>query len=41
LLKGPHMIPMSAVLCPIDFSASSRGALRYAGALAGHFGGKI
>ena len=35
------MIPMSSVLCPIDFSGSSRGALRYAGALAGHFGGKI
>ena len=29
------------ILCPIDFSESSRGALRYAGALAAHFGARL
>ena len=27
-----------SVLCPVDFSGSSRGALRYAASIAGHFG---
>jgi nucleotide-binding universal stress UspA family protein len=29
------------ILCPIDFSESSRGALRYAAALAEHFGSEL
>ena len=29
------------VLCPIDFSGSSRGALRYANAIAAHFGARL
>ena len=29
------------VLCPVDFSESSGGALRYACALAGHFQGAL
>jgi nucleotide-binding universal stress UspA family protein len=29
------------VLCPIDFSDSSRGALRYANAIAAHFGSRL
>lgn len=35
------MILKPAVLCPIDFSESSRGALRYAAAIAGHFGARL
>lgn len=35
------MILKPSVVCPIDFSESSRGALRYAGALAGHFGASL
>lgn len=31
------MVLRPSVLCPVDFSAASRGALRYAGALAEHF----
>jgi nucleotide-binding universal stress UspA family protein len=30
-----------SVLCPIDFSDSSRGALRYAAAIAAHFGTRL
>jgi len=30
-----------AVLCPVDFSDASRGALRYAGAIAGHFAAEL
>jgi nucleotide-binding universal stress UspA family protein len=30
-----------SVLCPIDFSESSRGALRYAAAIAAHFGVRL
>ncbi len=30
-----------SVLCPIDFSESSRGALRYAGTVATHFGSRL
>jgi nucleotide-binding universal stress UspA family protein len=30
-----------SVLCPIDFSGSSRGALRYAAAVAAHFGARL
>lgn len=30
-----------SVLCPIDFSDGSRGALRYAAAVAGHFGTRL
>ncbi|MGH9308397.1 MAG: universal stress protein [Vicinamibacterales bacterium] len=30
-----------SVLCPVDFSDSSRGALRYAGAIAAHFGARL
>jgi nucleotide-binding universal stress UspA family protein len=30
-----------SVLCPIDFSESSRGALRYAAAIAAHFGSSL
>ena len=32
------MIRRPSVLCPIDFSVASRGALRYALAIAEHFG---
>ena len=35
------MILRRSVLCPIDFSGSSRGALRYAGAIAAHFGARL
>ena len=35
------MILRPSVLCPIDFSGSSRGALRYAGAIAAHFGARL
>jgi universal stress protein E len=35
------MILRPAVLCPIDFSESSRGALRYAAAIAAHFGARL
>ena len=35
------MNPMPAVLCPIDFSDSSRGALRYANTIAAHFGTRL
>ena len=31
----------ASVLCPVDFSAASRGALRYAAAIAAHFGGRL
>jgi universal stress protein A len=32
---------LPSVLCPIDFSDSSRGALRYSAAIAGHFGARL
>ena len=35
------MILRPSVLCPIDFSGSSRGALRYAAAVAAHFGAQL
>ena len=35
------MNPRPAVLCPIDFSDASRGALRYARAIAAHLGGRL
>ena len=35
------MTPPSTVLCPIDFSDASRGALRYARAIAAHLGGRL
>lgn len=35
------MILKSSVLCPVDFSASSRGALRYAALIAAHFGARL
>ncbi len=35
------MTPIPPVLCPIDFSDSSRGALRYANAIATHFGARL
>lgn len=35
------MTHSSSVLCPIDFSESSRGALRYAGTIAAHFGARL
>jgi universal stress protein E len=35
------MILRPSVLCPIDFSGSSRGALRYAGVIAAHFGARL
>jgi nucleotide-binding universal stress UspA family protein len=37
---GTMTISLS-VLCPIDFSESSRGALRYAGTIATHFGARL
>lgn len=35
------MIVQSCVLCPVDFSEASRGALRYAGAIAEHVGARL
>jgi hypothetical protein len=35
------MIPRPSVLCPIDFSAGSRGALRYAAVIAAHLGARL
>jgi nucleotide-binding universal stress UspA family protein len=35
------MIAKPSVLCPLDFSDASRGALRYAGAIAEHFGARL
>ena len=35
------MVPRPSVLCPIDFSDSSRGALRYTGAIAAHFEARL
>ena len=35
------MVLRASVLCPIDFSNASRGALRYAAALADHFGATL
>jgi nucleotide-binding universal stress UspA family protein len=35
------MTSITSVLCPIDFSDGSRGALRYANALAAHFGARL
>jgi universal stress protein A len=35
------MVTRPSVLCPIDFSEASRGALRYAGAIAEHFYGTL
>ena len=35
------MVRAPSVLCPIDFSENSRGALRYAAALASHLGARL
>ena len=35
------MTSKPSVLCPLDFSESSRGALRFAGAIAAHFGSPL
>jgi len=35
------MTSITSVLCPIDFSDGSRGALRYANTLAAHFGAQL
>ena len=35
------MTSMPPVLCPVDFSESSRGALRYANTIAEHFGARL
>jgi universal stress protein A len=35
------MISITSVLCPIDFSDGSRGALRYANTVAAHFGARL
>ena len=35
------MKPRPRVLCPVDFSDASRGALRYARAIAKHFGTRL
>ena len=35
------MISRPSVLCPIDFSAGSRGALRYAAVIAAHLGARL
>ena len=34
-------MPVATILCPIDFSNASRGALRYALAIAEHFGARL
>lgn len=35
------MNPRATILCPVDFSDASRGALRYARVLVEHFGGRL
>src|SRR4051812_42527480 len=40
-LQMAIMNSMPPVLCPIDFSDSSRGALRYANTIAAHFGARL
>jgi len=35
------MTTAPTILCPVDFSDASRGALRYAAAIAGHFGASL
>lgn len=35
------MIVRPSILCPVDFSDASAGALRYAAAIAGHFGTRL
>ena len=35
------MIRAPSVLCPVDFSENSRGALRYAAAIASHLGARL
>lgn len=35
------MVPHPSILCPIDFSEPSRAALRYAAAIAEHFGARL
>jgi nucleotide-binding universal stress UspA family protein len=35
------MTQVPAILCPVDFSEPSRGALRYAMAIAAHFGARV
>jgi nucleotide-binding universal stress UspA family protein len=40
-MTTPRENPGPTVLCPIDFSESSRGALRYARAVAEHFGARL
>ena len=39
--RDASMRPPASILCPIDFSDSSRGALRYASAIASHFGARL
>jgi universal stress protein A len=34
-------MPSATIVCPVDFSLASRGALRYAIAIAGHFGARL
>jgi universal stress protein A len=41
LPRGDHAMPHPTILCPIDFSDASRGALRYALAIAAHFGAAV
>jgi len=40
-IRSSIMNSIPSVLCPIDFSDSSRGALRYANAIAVHFGAPL
>ena len=35
------MNPRATILCPVDFSDASRGAVRYARVLVEHFGGSL
>jgi nucleotide-binding universal stress UspA family protein len=35
------MSVLPSILCPVDFSDASRGALRYAASVAGHFGARL
>jgi len=39
--RNASMNTVASVLCPIDFSDPSRAALRYAAAIAGHFGARL
>jgi len=40
-MRSSSSAPFQEILCPVDFSANARGALRYAAATASRFGGRL